>query len=52
MLLFVLGAIIQAGGVVYTFVGFEDAHLSLVIAALIFGGLVELGGIVLILQKR
>lgn len=48
-----LGGIIQAAGVVYAFVGFNDVHWPLAIGAFIFGGLVESGGvIVLVLRKR
>jgi len=50
---FALGGIIQATGVVYAFVGFNDVHWPLAIGAFIFGGLLEAGGvIVLVLRKR
>ena len=52
MLLLAFGGIIQVGGVVYAFVGFDEVNLPLAIGAFVFGGLVELGGIVLILRKR
>ena len=50
--LIALGGLIQAAGVAYAVLGFEETNFTLLVGALIVGTIIEMGGVALLMASR